>query len=187
MASCQHDVDWQSTKKTVLERSRYMFDNPFMSDIQFSCEGSSEKFFAHKYVLATSSSVFYAMFYGELAEKSSNVYLSDTNDDSLGEFLKFLYTDDCRLTENNAVFVLYLAEKYNVPSLSEKCVEFLAANIAEENVFVVLQQALKFDKKKLENKCWDMIDLKTNVAVVSEAFYGRPLPPKIQRMWNESS
>ena len=86
MASCQHDVDWQSTKKTVLERSRYMFDNPFMSDIQFSCEGSREKFFAHKYVLATSSSVFYAMFYGELAEKSSNVYLSDTNDDSLENF-----------------------------------------------------------------------------------------------------
>ena len=84
--------------------------------------------------------------------------------------MKFLYTDDCSLTENNAVFVLYLAEKYNVPSLSEKCVEFLAANLAEENVFVVLQQALKFDKKKLENKCWDMIDLKTNVAVVSEAF-----------------
>ena len=28
MESSQRDVDWQSTKKTVLERSRHMFNNP---------------------------------------------------------------------------------------------------------------------------------------------------------------
>jgi hypothetical protein len=88
-------ADWQSTKKTVLERSRHMFNNPFMSDVKFSCEGSDKKFFAHKYVLATSSAVFYAMFYGELAEKNSVVHLSDTNEDILEEFLRFLYTDEC--------------------------------------------------------------------------------------------
>ena len=54
MTSSQHDIDWQSTKKTVLERSRHMFNNPFM----LCCEGSSKEFHSHKYVLATSSSVF---------------------------------------------------------------------------------------------------------------------------------
>ena len=95
MESSDQDVDWQSTKKTVLERSRHMFNNPFMSDVVLCCEGSRQEFRSHKYVLATSSSVFYAMFYGELAEKNSTVYLSDTNDESLEEFLIFLYTDDC--------------------------------------------------------------------------------------------
>ena len=170
MASSQQDVDWQSSKKTVLERSRHMFNNPFMSDVVLCCEGSSKDFRSHKYVLATSSSVFYAMFYGELAEKNSTVYLSDTNDDSLEEFLRFLYTDDCNLTADNAVFVLYLAKKYIVPSLAEKCIEFLEANLAAENVFVVLQQALQFDEKKLEKVCWDMIDLKTSEAIASDAF-----------------
>ena len=37
-------------------------------------------------------------------------------------------------------------------------------------MFVVLQQALQFDEKKLEKKCWDLIDLKTSKAIVSEAF-----------------
>ena len=70
MAKSEEYVDWQSTKNTVLERSRHMFNNPFMSDVMFSCEGSDKKFFAHKYVLGTSSAVFYAMFYGKLAEKN---------------------------------------------------------------------------------------------------------------------
>ena len=74
------------------------------------------------------------------------------------------------MTADNAVFVLYLAKKYIVPSLAEKCIEFLEANLAAENVFIVLQQALQFDEKKLEKKCWDSIDLKTSEAVVSDAF-----------------
>ena len=164
------EVDWQSTKKTVLERSRHMFNNPFMSDVGLCCKGSSKEFHAHKYILATSSSVFYAMFYGELAEKNSVVYLSDTNDSSLEEFLRFLYTGDCNLTADNAVFVLYLAKKYIVPSLAEKCVEFLETNLAAENVFVVLEQALQFDEEKLVKKCWDMIVMETSEAVVSDAF-----------------
>ncbi len=95
MATSQQDVDWQSTKKTLLERSRHMFNNPFMSDVKVSWEDSDKKFFAHKYLLATSSAVFYAMFYGELAEKNPVVHLSDTNEDILEEFLRFLCTDEC--------------------------------------------------------------------------------------------
>jgi BTB/POZ domain-containing protein 3/6 len=170
MATSQQEVDWQSTKKTVLERNRHMFNNPFMSDIAFSCEGSDKKFFAHKYVLATSSAVFHAMFYGELAEKNPVVHLSDTDEESLEEFLRFLYTDECNLTTDNAVFVLYLAKKYIVPSLARKCFEYFDANCAAENVLIILQQAIQFDENKLEEKCWDFIDLKANEAVASDGF-----------------
>ena len=169
MATSQQDVDWQSTKKTVLERSRHMFNNPFMSDVRFSCEGSDKKVFAHKYVLATSSAVFYAMFYGELAEKNS-VHLKDTNEEGLQEFLRFLYTDECNLSTDNAVFVLYLAKKYIVPSLAQKCIEFLEANLRVENAVTVVQQAIQFDEKKLERKCWNLIDVETRGAIASDAF-----------------
>ncbi len=170
MATSQQDVDWQSTKKTVLERSRHMFNNPFISDVVFSCEGSDKKFFAHKYVLATSSAVFYAMFHRELAEKNSVVHLRDTNEESLQEFLLFLYTDKCNLSTDNAMSVLCLAKKYIVPSLAQKCIEFLEANLAVENAITVVQQAIQFDEKNLEKKCWDLIDLKTSEAIASHAF-----------------
>ena len=141
-----------------------------MSDVRFSCEDSDKKFFAHKYVLATSSAVFYAMFYGELAEKNPVVHLSDTNEDILEEFLRFLYTDEFNLTTDNAMFVLYLAKKYIVPSLAKKCTEFLEANLAAGNAITVLQQAIQFDEKKLERKSWHLIDLKTSEAIASNAF-----------------
>ena len=147
-----------------------MFNNPFMSDITFSCEGSDKKFFAHKYVLGTSSAVFYAMFYGELAEKDSVVHLSDTSEEILKEFLRFLYTDQCHLTTDNAMFVLYLAKKYIVPSLTEKCIDFLEACLTPENVLVILKQALQFDEEKLVNKCWDLVDLQASDVVASADF-----------------
>ena len=92
MAS-QSDQDWQLTKKTVLERNSHMFNNPLMSDIKFTSEESKRKYFyAHKYVLATSSPVFYAMFYGDLAEKNSVIHLEDADEESLEAFLRYLYT-----------------------------------------------------------------------------------------------
>ena len=125
MASAQSDVDWQSTKSTVLERNLHMFNNPEFSDISFTCEGSMKQLFAHKYVLATSSVEFKAMFYGDRAKKNSVVHLTKSDEKGLTEFLRFLYTDECKLTADNVISVMYLSKKYIVPSLSAKCADSL--------------------------------------------------------------
>ena len=64
MATPQQDshMDWQSTKSTVFKRSSHMFNNPFMSDVKLKCKSSDKKFFAHKYVLGTSSAAFLRCF-----------------------------------------------------------------------------------------------------------------------------
>ena len=90
----EDNYDWQSKKNTVLERNAHMLNNPCMSDITLTCADSSRVFYAHKYVIASSSAVLYAMFYGDLAVMDSNLYLPDTDEESLQEFLCFLYTDD---------------------------------------------------------------------------------------------
>ena len=169
MASKYHD-DWQSSKKTVLQRNAYMFDNELMSDVSFTCGESRRIFHAHKYVLGTSSAVFYAMFYGDLAEEESTICLTDAEEESFEEFLRFLYTDDCKITAENAIGVLYLAKKYLVSSLAEKCCEILEASIRPENVFAVLEQAIQFDEKKMEAKSWNIISKKTQECLNSEAF-----------------
>ena len=96
--------------------------------------------------------------------------MSDTNDESLEEFLRFLYTDECDLTADNAVFMLYLAKKYIVPALTQKCIEFFEANLVVESAVTIVQQAIQFDEKKLERKCWELIDLKTTEVIASDAF-----------------
>ena len=170
MASKYHE-DWQSSKKTVLQRNAYMFDNELMSDLSFTCGESSRIFHAHKYVLATSSAVFFAMFYGDLAQKESSIRLEDTDDEGFKEFLRFLYTDDCKISAENAIGIMYLAKKYLISSLTEKCCSVLEASIKPGNVFTVLEQAMQFDEKKLEAKCWDIVSKKTQECLNSEAFY----------------
>ena len=169
MASKYHD-DWQSSKKTVLQRNEYMYNNELMSDVSFACGESSRIFHAHKYVLATSSAVFFAMFYGNLAQKESPIRLPDTDEESFEEFLRFLYTDDCKITAENVVGIMYLAKKYLISSLTEKCCEILEASIKPDNVFVVLEQAVQFDEKELEAKCWGVVSDHTLECLNTEAF-----------------
>ncbi|CAB4044272.1 BTB POZ domain-containing 6-like [Paramuricea clavata] len=147
-----------------------MFNNSDMSDISFTCEGSDKTFYAHKYVLGTSSAVFHAMFYGGLAVKDSIVHLSDTNEESLEQFLRSLYTEECTLTADNVVAIMYLAKKYIIPPLDEKCVNFLLENLNPENVLDVLEPATRFDEKKLEKQCWKIIESKTGRVVASHSF-----------------
>ena len=165
MASVQHEIDWQSTKKSVSERNRHMFNNPDMSDISFTCEGSDKIFYAHKYVLGTSSVVFRAMFYGDLAEKNSVVHLSDTDENSFEEFLRFLYTDTCNLTIDNGMSLMYLGKKYLVSSL----MDFFAKSVTN-NTASILECAVHFGDKKLETACWNFIDGNMKTFIGSQDF-----------------
>ena len=169
MASKYHD-DWQSSKKTVLQRNTYMFDNELMSDVSFTCGESRRIFHAHKYVLARSSAVFFAMFYGEIPPKEFPIRIEDAEEESFNAFLRFLYTDDGEITVENAIGVLYLAKKYLISSLAEKCCEILEAAIKPENVFAVLEQVAQFDEKEFEEKSWNIVSNKTQKCLNSDAF-----------------
>ena len=169
MASKYHD-DWQSSKKTVLQRNAFMFNNELMSDVSFTCGESSRVFHAHKYVLATSSAVFYAMFYGNLAQQESTIRIEDAEEKSFEEFLRYLYTDRCKITAENAIGVMYLAKKYLIWPLAAKCRKVLEESIKPDNVFAVLKQAVHFDEKELEVKCQLYISEKTKECINSETF-----------------
>ena len=66
--------------------------------------------------------------------------------------------------------VLYLAKKYLIPSLAEKCTEYLRDNLKASNVFCILPFAQKFEDKDLEYRCWEVIEKETEEAVTSNEF-----------------
>ena len=138
---------WSATTRcTIRERCKFMFNNELLSDVKFqvvdrdSEDGSqSMKMIpAHKFLLAISSPVFYAMFYGELAEKKDSIHFSDCDHKSLLELFRFVYSDEVNLNADNVMQVLYLAKKYMLPSLADKCSEFLRETLDASNVFHVL-------------------------------------------------
>ena len=173
------DDNWQTKHPTISERTKFIFNNELLSDIKFVAPVSnseseswkSQKSIpAHKFVLAISSPVFYAMFYGELAETASTIELPDCDYESLLELFRYLYSDEVNLTGSNVMQVLYLAKKYLVPSLADKCTEYLREHLEASNAFSILLQAQKFEDKDLEKRCWNVIEWHTEEAVTSDDF-----------------
>ena len=81
-----------------------------------------------------------------------------------------MYSDEVKLSGNNVMQVLYLANKYMVPSLAEKCTDYLRDNLKASNVFCILPNAQKFGDKELEDRCWEVIEIQTEEAVTSDEF-----------------
>ena len=173
------DDNWQTKRPTIIERTKFIFNNELLSDVKFVIPASliesesrknQKSIPAHKFVLAISSPVFFAMFYGEMAETSGSVQLPDCDYESLLELFRYVYSDDVKLSGSNVMQVLYLAKKYMVPSLADKCTEYLRKHLEASNVFSILPQAQKFEDKDLENRCWRVIESHTEQALLSDEF-----------------
>ena len=170
------DDHWQTKCLTISERTRFIFNNELLSDVKFivpvsnSESGSRKMIQAHKFVLAIGSPVFYAMFFGEMAETKNAIELPDCEYESLLELFRYLYTDEVNLTGSNVMHVLYLAKKYMLPSLADKCGAYLQENLEASNVFSILPHAKKFEDQDLESRCWKVIEEHTEEAVTSDEF-----------------
>ena len=170
------EENWQTTRPTIRERTKFIFNNDRFSDVKFvvpKANGESESkqvIPAHKFVLSISSPVFEAMFYGELAETRDSIELPDCEYESLLELFRYMYSDEVNLSGSNVMGVLYLAKKYMVPSLADKCTEYLQENLDPSNVFIILPSALKYEEQNLVDRCWNMIDKKIEEAVKSDGF-----------------
>jgi len=167
------DPNWQSAKSSLRERNAAMFNNTLMADIYFLVgqgEGS-RRFPAHKYVLATGSTVFYAMLYGGLADdKSEEIVVPDVDPDAFLALLKYLYCDDIYLEPDNVLATLYAAKKYIVPHLARECVKYLETSLTARNACLLLSQSRLFEEPELMQRCWDVIDAQAEIALRSDGF-----------------
>ncbi|XP_062531974.1 BTB/POZ domain containing protein isoform X5 [Bombyx mori] len=166
------DPNWQATKPTVRERNAAMFNNQLMSDITFivGAPGHTKIIPAHKYVLATASSVFYAMFYGGLAECKQEIEVPDVEPSAFLALLKYIYCDEIQLEADTVLSTLYVAKKYIVPHLAKACVNYLETSLTAKNACLLLSQSRLFEEPELMQRCWEVIDAQAEMALTSEGF-----------------
>ncbi|XP_030854339.1 BTB/POZ domain-containing protein 6-B-like [Strongylocentrotus purpuratus] len=157
---------------TVRDRNAVMFNNELMSDVTFLVgpKNAAQRIPAHKYVLATGSSVFFAMFYGDLAENTSEIVTPDVEPEAFLTLLKYMYCDEIDLTPENVLDTLYAAKKYLVPHLARSCVEYLERSLSARNACVLLSQSHLFEEPDLMQRCWEVIDAQAEVALGSDSF-----------------
>lgn len=166
------DPNWQATKSTIRERNAAMFNNDLMADIRFivGTDEQVQTIPAHKYVLATGSSVFYAMFYGGLAENKQEIKVPDVEPTAFLTLLKYLYCDEIHLEADNVLATLYVAKKYIVPHLARACVNYLETSLTAKNACLLLSQSRLFEEPELMQRCWEVIDAQAEMAIKSEGF-----------------
>ena len=115
--------------------------------------------------------MFFAMFYGELRETKETIEIRESDPDIFLQFLCFLYCDEVTYQdENNAIQLWYLADKYDVPSLVTKCLDFLDGAIKPLNAFDIIPHARKLNTEKLEESCWEVIDYNAQDIIDDNSF-----------------
>ncbi|ELU04237.1 hypothetical protein CAPTEDRAFT_219878 [Capitella teleta] len=170
-----HDHNWQQSCQSVRERNTMMYNNELMADCHFLVGRPPrvERIPAHKYVLATGSSVFFAMFYGSLADHDENakdVEIPEVEPVAFLNLLKYLYCDVVEPEPDSVLATLYVAKKYMVPHLARQCVQFLETSLTCKNACVLLSQSRLFEEPELMNRCWEVIDAQAEEALASEGF-----------------
>ncbi|XP_005657722.1 BTB/POZ domain-containing protein 3 isoform X1 [Phacochoerus africanus] len=164
--------NWQGLYPTIRERNAVMFNNDLMADVHFVVgpPGGTQRLPGHKYVLAVGSSVFHAMFYGELAEDKDEIRIPDVDPAAFLAMLKYIYCDEIDLAADTVLATLYAAKKYIVPHLARACVNFLETSLSAKNACVLLSQSCLFEEPDLTQRCWEVIDAQAELALKSEGF-----------------
>uniref|UniRef100_A0A3Q3IXU0 BTB domain-containing protein n=1 Tax=Monopterus albus TaxID=43700 RepID=A0A3Q3IXU0_MONAL len=155
-----------------LSRNSVMFNNELMADVHFVVgqTGRTQRLPGHRYVLAVGSSVFHAMFYGELAENQDEIHIPDVEPAAFLAMLKYIYCDEIDLSADTVLATLYAAKKYIVPHLARACVNFLETSLSAKNACVLLSQSCLFEEPELTQRCWEVIDAQAELALRSEGF-----------------
>ncbi|XP_035218022.1 uncharacterized protein LOC118191335 [Stegodyphus dumicola] len=112
-----------------------------LSDIRIVV--GEKTFSAHKFVLSARSPVFSRMFASEMIEsKNSIVEISDVDADTIDKMLFFMYSGVLeKLPEATTMQLYTIADKYDIPVLTEICSSFLKSDFTIKNVCEILQLA----------------------------------------------
>lgn len=122
---------------------------------------------AHKAVLAASSSVFDAMFNGELKEQG-DVRIVDASPAAFKEFLQLFYGYRVKLKMDNIAEVLKMIDKYDVAKCFPICADFLKDHLTIDDILWGLNLAIMYRLDKLKVFC--TIEIKKNFKKIWDSF-----------------
>uniref|UniRef100_A0A914PVV9 BTB domain-containing protein n=1 Tax=Panagrolaimus davidi TaxID=227884 RepID=A0A914PVV9_9BILA len=132
------------SRKPIFQR---LYDSKEYDDLTFIV--SRKEVFANETIVKMRSSVLKARIENPERIPNGRILLDDQNLDDFKQFLKFLYLNDCEITSRNFVGLIRIrnskvsGKKYDVPSLSKKCMTFFEANIGKWSVQSFVEETVK--------------------------------------------
>ncbi|XP_068594391.1 kelch-like protein 40a [Cebidichthys violaceus] len=130
-----------------------------------------QKFPCHRLVLAASSPFFKAMFLSNLEEsKKREIVLKDVEPGVMGMILRYLYTSDISLTEQNVQDIFMVANMYQIPSIFSVCVSYLQEKLVLGNCLAIFRLGLLLDCPRLALTAREFICERYQVVVRDQDF-----------------
>ncbi|XP_030759639.1 kelch-like protein 17 isoform X1 [Sitophilus oryzae] len=112
-----------------------------------------EKFRAHKVILASVSSYFFAMFNGEMKEHNQNeIALHDMDATAVDLLLDYAYTGQITITADNVQVLLPASSLLQMPEVREACCRFLLRQLHPTNCLGIRSFADTHSCKELHLK-----------------------------------
>lgn len=146
----------------LLENDKFVDCVLKIQDKEFPC---------HRLVLAASSPFFKAMFLSELEEsKNREIVLKDVDPRVMGMILRYLYTSDINLTEQNVQDIFMVANMYQIPSIFSVCVSYLQEKMVLGNCLAIFRLGLLLDCPRLALEARDFICERFQVVVRDQEF-----------------
>ncbi|KAL3073501.1 hypothetical protein niasHS_017068 [Heterodera schachtii] len=161
----------------LVNRFKLMLSTGDGSDVHFLVGKEKELFKAHKCVMMFASDVFGSMF--RFDDKNSKtktsadcprvIEVSDVEAEAFKVMLSFIYAEDLsELNGQNAMAMLYAANKYNVSLLVQALLAFPINELP--NVFLAFDEARLFNENDFSRRCLDYIDQNAQTLFESEEF-----------------
>ncbi|KAH3726161.1 BTB/POZ domain-containing protein 6-B-like [Dreissena polymorpha] len=160
---------WQSGK-TVVESNSYMLKYEVACDVTFTVGESREEIRAHKYMLLARSPVLFKSLIKHMEKPDVRIDVPDIKPHNFRELLQYVYTDVFDIHSDNAPFMLYAARKFQLKGLSSLCFQFLDAEMHDETVCKIMEQAHIYNENGLYEKCVRYIYTNGNAVLAKPSF-----------------
>ncbi|CAF3384133.1 unnamed protein product [Rotaria sp. Silwood1] len=136
--------------KTNTSLTKELFHTGKFSDIKIKV--GTKEFDVHRCILSISSEVFERMFLSDMIETRSNVIeINDISDDICEEMLRFIYCNEIKHLDINALDLLYAADKYAIENLKILCIQSLINTFTFETAAEMLIRANIYNSKLLKD------------------------------------
>ncbi|KAM4728124.1 kelch-like protein 40a [Anableps anableps] len=147
----------------LLENDKFVDCVLKIQDKEFPC---------HRLVLAASSPFFKAMFLSELEEsKKREIVLKDVDPIVMEMILRYLYTSDINLTEQNVQDIFMVANMYQIPSIFSVCLSYLQEKMVLGNCLAIFKLGLLLDCPRLALGAREFICERYQVVVRDQDFF----------------
>ncbi|XP_023211591.1 BTB/POZ domain-containing protein 2-like [Centruroides sculpturatus] len=151
-------MSWQTNISDITRRLFHLLESHEMSDVTLIVGENEERYPTHSWLLSMYSEVFYAMFYGPMAEKKRDILLPNDDQKAVSIFINYIYTDKIVIRSiEEAIHGLHFAEKYMITFMKEQCLLYLTKYISSDTVLEIYETAALLQQNELTTKCWNYI------------------------------